>query len=189
MTSSRTLQVLVPDFSPFDRFNGTAGVAIISKTQAYLIVDPRYWEQAERQVKDSKWTLIKAGNPGVGPHDWVDWLVNRAKDVAIGIDARMISHSKATELISKLTPQGSKLHYPSQNLVDLVWKDKPSKSREPIFFHPDEFTGMSAKKKLEDVRKWIEEVPVSTSLYSKARSTADKNHTGTLITALDAIGK
>jgi hypothetical protein len=55
----------------------------------------------------------------------------------------MISHEKATLLAAKLTPLESKMHYPPQNLVDLAWKDKAPKSREPLFRQPIEFTGMS----------------------------------------------
>lgn len=63
------------------------------------------------------------------------------KDAKIGIDARMISHERASLLNSKLGPLTSKLSYPSQNLVDLVWVDKPSKSRAPLFAQGIEFTG------------------------------------------------
>jgi Xaa-Pro aminopeptidase len=66
---------------------------------------------------------------------------DRAKDSRIGIDARMIAHEKATLLNSKLTSRSSKLVFPPQNLVDLVWKDKPQKPREPIFVQPVEFAG------------------------------------------------
>jgi len=54
----------------------------------------------------------------------------------------MISHEKATLLNSKLAPLGSKLISPPQNLVDLVWKEKPGKPLEQIYLHPDVFTGM-----------------------------------------------
>jgi Xaa-Pro aminopeptidase len=53
----------------------------------------------------------------------------------------MISHEKATLLNSKLAARSSKLVYPPQNLVDLIWKDKPAKSKESIYTQPMEFTG------------------------------------------------
>jgi len=177
---------LVVDGCPF-RFNGTAGQAIISKTAAYLIIDSRYWVQAANQV-DSNWHCLQAGHID-GPKDWVEWLVERAKDSRIGIDARMISHTKTTDLNNRLSPKGSKLIYPPQNLIDLIWKDKPLRSKEPIFVHPMEFTGKSTPDKLADIRTWIRETPPTTTSYSKATPTADKYHVATLITALDAIGK
>lgn len=53
----------------------------------------------------------------------------------------MISHEKATLINNKILPLNSKLVYPPQNLIDLVWKDKPAKSKAPIYIQPYEFTG------------------------------------------------
>lgn len=180
-------RVLVVHFIHLSRFNGTAGQVIVSKTSAYLITDSRYWVQGANQV-DSNWLSVQAGHPD-GPKDWIEWIVDRAKDARVGVDARMISYSKATELNNQLTPKGSKLVYPPQNLIDLVWKDKPLRSKEPIFVHPMEFTGRSTADKLADIRTLIRKTPPSTSSYSKSSPTADKYHVATLITALDAIGK
>ncbi|KAF9645429.1 Creatinase aminopeptidase [Thelephora ganbajun] len=153
---------------------GTAGQVVISKTVAYFITDSRYWLQATNQI-DSNWRCIQTGHVD-GPKDWMEWLVDRAEDSRIGIDARMLSYSKATELRNLLSPKGSKLVHPPQNLVDLIWRDKPSRSKEPIFTCPMEFTGRSTLDKLADIRTWIRET-----------LTVDKSHVATLITALDAI--
>ncbi|OBZ70561.1 putative Xaa-Pro aminopeptidase P [Grifola frondosa] len=127
-------------------FTGSAGQAIISKTSAYLITDSRYWIQARHQL-DNNWVLVEGGAVG-GPKDWVDWLLDRAKDSKIGIDARLISYEKASALNNKLRDRDSKLFYPPQNLVDLIWREKPPRSREPIFVQPLEFAGMEAGRKL-----------------------------------------
>lgn len=55
----------------------------------------------------------------------------------------MFSHKMATLLNSRLAPLFSKMVYPVQNFVDLIWKDKPAKSRAPVILHPLEFTGES----------------------------------------------
>jgi hypothetical protein len=47
-------------------------MAIVSKTAAYLIVDPRYWLQAENEL-DENWFLIRMGTES-GPRNWVDWI-------------------------------------------------------------------------------------------------------------------
>jgi Xaa-Pro aminopeptidase len=62
----------------------------------------------------------------------------------MGIDARMITHEKAPLTSSKLNSHSSKLVFPSQNLVNLIWKDKLPKLKEPIFIQPIEFTGKLA---------------------------------------------
>jgi hypothetical protein len=55
-------------------FDGSAGQAIVSMNNAYIITDSRYWDQAEAQ-RDDNWRIIHAGEPPDGPKDWIDWLV------------------------------------------------------------------------------------------------------------------
>ncbi|KIJ99845.1 hypothetical protein K443DRAFT_101521 [Laccaria amethystina LaAM-08-1] len=148
-------------------FSGSAGEAIVSKSSAYLITDSRYWLQAQEQI-DENWTLIRAGSVG-GPKDWIEWI-GRVKGARIGIDARMLSHEKATLLNTKLSPLDSKLVYPPQNLVDLVWRDKPPKPKEPVYEQGTEFTGKDAIYKLTKIREWIRQQPASTSTSTLGRS-------------------
>ncbi|KAF7327219.1 Creatinase aminopeptidase [Mycena kentingensis (nom. inval.)] len=166
-------------------FSGSAGQAIVAMNSAYLITDARYWLQAKKQL-DRNWTLVRAGDRHEA-QDWLEWIVAHAKNMRIGVDARMISHEKATLLNSKLASLDAKLVYPPQNLVDLVWKDKAPKSREPIFRQPSAFTGEEASSKLERLREWIRAQPPSVPAYSKAAPTESQIHMATLVTSLPAI--
>jgi len=166
-------------------FTGSAGQAIVSKTNAYLITDSRYWLQARAQL-DQNWILIQAGAVG-GPVDWAEWLSDRVQDARIGIDARMISHEKATALNPAVQKKNSKLVYPPQNLVDLIWDEKPSRSREPIFVQPYRFTGKEAGAKLAELRAWIQEQPPSVPPYSKAEPKPSQMQVATLISSLPNI--
>ena len=67
---------------------------------------------------------------------------SQASSSRIGIDARMVSHEKATLLNSKLSSIESKLVYPPQNLVDLIWKAKPIKPDAAIYIQSIEFAGV-----------------------------------------------
>ena len=173
------------DFTPYSRFTGTAGQAIVSKTAAYLITDSRHWVQAANQIH-SNWHLIQAGR-AEAPKDWVEWLVDNVKDSHIGIDARTLCCAKAIELNNRLLPKGSKLVYPSHNLIDLIWKDRPPRPREPIYIHAMQFSGKSSLDKLAEIRSWIRKTPPITSSSSKSVPTVDGYHVATLITALDSI--
>ena len=62
-------------------FTGSAGVAIVSKTAAYLIADARYWLQAENELDDN-WHVIRMGSE-FGPRNWVDWVSVRAPQYSI----------------------------------------------------------------------------------------------------------
>jgi Xaa-Pro aminopeptidase len=119
----------------------------------------------------------------------------------------MISHEKAMLINDKISQTNSKLVYPPQNLVDLVWKDKPQKSKAPIFIQPIEFSGtsviaddrsiflhsfvsgVSAATKLVKLRDWIKAQPPTIPSYSKGPATPEQVQTGTLITSLSCIGE
>ncbi|KAG8718751.1 hypothetical protein FRC09_012164 [Ceratobasidium sp. 395] len=138
-------------------FSGSAGTAIVSLNNAYLFTDSRYYIQAEREI-DANWTLLKVGLPDVKP--WNEWLLNRPRGAAIGIDSRLIAHDTATALTSALKLKGMRMAYPQRNLVDQIWKDRPSKSAAPVWMHEMRFAGEHASEKLRKLRAWLREYPV-----------------------------
>lgn len=135
----------------------------MSKTTAYLITDSRYWLQAEKEL-DGNWYLIRTGLD-LGPRNWVDWIAvrvppsvscehlqltlrsnslqDRVNESRVGVDARMISNETAQQFYPLLQASKSKLVYPSQNLIDLIWVDKPVRPKNKIFVQPIEYTGES----------------------------------------------
>lgn len=152
-----------------------------------MVADSRYWVQARTELDDN-WNLVQAGHVD-GPKDWVEWLTERARDVRVGIDSRMVSHHTATALNQALIGKNSKLVYPPQNLVDLIWDGKPSRSREPIFVQPHRFTGMEASAKLAELRAWISRQPPSVPTYSKSEPKPSQMQVATLISSLPNIGE
>ncbi|TBU37642.1 hypothetical protein BD309DRAFT_994978 [Dichomitus squalens] len=137
-------------------FTGSVGQAVVSS--AYLITDSRYWLQAREQL-DHNWVLVEVGNPATGVKDWTQWIIDRAKYPDIGIDARLISYETATALNSALKPKNSKLHYPPQNLVDLVWREKPPRSKELIH---------CPASGLARLREWVRRQRPTMPSYSKS---------------------
>lgn len=170
----------------FQRFTGSAGLAAVSKTDAYLIADSRYWIQARREL-DRNWHVVEAGSVD-GPKGWIEWLVDQVRDCRIGIDARMLAYETATTLNTKLQVKNVKLFYPPQNLVDLIWKDKPSRPREPVFVQPLKLAGMEAGAKIAKLRAWIKAQPPSVPSYSKTAPTATQMQEAILISNLASIG-
>ncbi|KAF8907938.1 peptidase M24, structural domain-containing protein [Gymnopilus junonius] len=166
-------------------FTGSVGQAIITRSSAYLFTDSRYWIQAHEEI-DHNWTLVRCGAAGE-PQDWIEWLEGRVNHSRIGVDARMISHEKATLVNSKINHKDSKLIYPPQNLVDLIWVDKPTKSLEMVYIQSTEFAGRTAEYKLDKLREWIRQQPPSVPSYSKQEPNATQMHVATLVTSLPCI--
>ncbi|KAF9445989.1 hypothetical protein P691DRAFT_674493 [Macrolepiota fuliginosa MF-IS2] len=171
-------------------FTGSVGVAIITNEHAYLVTDARYFFQAETQT-DRNWQIIRAGEmvDRKGFKDWVEFFLSLlGRSQRIGIDARMISHEKASLINSKLTALDCKFVFPSQNLVDLVWKDKPQKPKGVVYVQSIEYTGKDATYKIYKLREWIKSQPPAIPSYSKATEpTPQQIHVGLLVTSLSCI--
>ncbi|GJJ09346.1 hypothetical protein Clacol_003568 [Clathrus columnatus] len=159
-------------------FTGSSGVAVISEDEATLFTDSRYWIQASRQL-DSNWKLQRVSLDG-DQNDWLDYIQRCSKDSRIAIDPRHVSHRIAVDLRERLRACNSKLIFPEHNMIDAIWRGRPYRSKEMIFIHPLQFTGVSASDKLNLVKDWIrnyssnfgqlkeEEKPAATLLTSLA---------------------
>ena len=162
-------------------FRGSAGTAIISKHSAYLFTDSRYWIQAQREL-DANWSLQKVGWQGT--KDWLEWVILCPRGSKIGIDSRMIPHERATRLFKGLYDRGSKLVHPRQNLVDLVWDDRPKRPKDAVYVQPEEYTGKGAREKLSDIRRWIRSQ--NAALAKQAKRSDSSNSTTTTTTIANA---
>lgn len=59
-------------------FTGSAGLAVITATEAALSTDGRYYNQAEKQL-DQNWELIRGGP--MGKQSWKEWSVCKLAQV------------------------------------------------------------------------------------------------------------
>ncbi|GAA5809696.1 hypothetical protein MFLAVUS_003109 [Mucor flavus] len=151
-------------------FSGSAGFAIVTKHDACLFTDGRYFLQATEQL-DENWTLMKQGLPGVPT--WQDYITNRLPAGSrIGLDATLTTVADAHDLQSRLDAVNSRLIPVRRNLVDLAWgSHRPSTPHDKVFVHPIEYAGESHQDKLEKVRQYLR----------------SKNQFGVIVSALDEI--
>jgi Xaa-Pro aminopeptidase len=105
-------------------FTGSAGSAIITDTVAALWTDSRYFLQAEMEIDSNFWTLMKQGNAGVPSME--DWLLQTlAPNSKVGTDPFLMSSADFDRLSQVLAAQGHELIGFEENLVDLVWNNRP----------------------------------------------------------------
>ncbi|GMH25260.1 hypothetical protein Nepgr_027103 [Nepenthes gracilis] len=148
-------------------FTGSAGLALITMTEARLWTDGRYFLQATRELSD-QWKLMRMGeDPAVEI-----WMAdNLSEAAAIGVDTWCISVDTAQRWERTFTKKQQKLVHTSKNLVDEIWKDRPAAEVNPVVLQPAEFSGRSVAEKLKDLRESLTQ--------EKAR--------GIIITALDEV--
>ncbi|KIJ63046.1 hypothetical protein HYDPIDRAFT_182399 [Hydnomerulius pinastri MD-312] len=131
-------------------FNGSAGCAIVTLTNAFLFTDGRYFLQAEQQL-DKNWTLMKQGLPDVPT--WQEFLSKHVEQgTRIGVDPTLISAVDAHSLKKSLGT--SELVPLLKNPVDSVWgPDRPQRPKNKVFELDVKYTGETLSQKLQRARE------------------------------------
>lgn len=131
-------------------FTGSAGTAVITKDEAGLWTDGRYFLQAENQLEGSDIKLFKMGNPEVPTIE--EYLENKMPmGGKLGFDGRLIAVQEGRKFVEVLSNKDISVEY-SHDLVSEVWKDRPDIAREPVFILDEKYSGESTSSKLNRVR-------------------------------------
>jgi Xaa-Pro aminopeptidase len=133
-------------------FTGSAGTVVVTRQEAGLWTDGRYHVQAAQELDPGVYSLFRVGLSEV--QDFPDWLarVLGAGD-AVGVDPKVISVEEARRLTEKLEGKGIALRFVEENLVDLLWEDRPSMPADPVFAQPEALAGESVASKLSRVQE------------------------------------
>lgn len=151
-------------------FTGSAGTAVVTPTEAGLWTDGRYFVQAERQLRDSTVTLYRMGEEGVPT---VDAFIAEKLPWGgkIGFDGRVVNAQWGKRLARIAENKNGSMHV-QEDLVDLIWTDRPARACTKGYYLGMQYCGMSAKDKIAAVRRKMAEqgadVHILTSLYDIA---------------------
>lgn len=136
-------------------FTGSAGTAVITKTEAGLWTDGRYFIQAAQQLDGSGVTLFKMGEPGVPAlEDYITKVIPEGG--TLGFDGRVVAMNEGQALEAALAPKNGKINY-SEDLIDKIWEGRPALSEKPAFALGEEYTGESTASKLARIREAMKE--------------------------------
>ena len=130
-------------------FTGSNGDVAVSLAEAGLWTDSRYFLQAERELAGSGISMFRLGE--AGEPELYEWIAERAADAA-GVDRSLLSEAAAGELRAQVESRGARLLETDENLVDLIWKDRPDIPAAPVTPYPPEYAGESVAGKLSRLR-------------------------------------
>lgn len=146
-------------------FNGSAGTVVVTTDDAGLWTDSRYFLQADEQLSGNGIRLFKDGlieTPSI-----TDFLVESLKTGdSVAVNPEMFSISAIADLQNQLQQHGIELNT-SYDLIGEIWtENRPTLPLEPIFSLPENFSGKSAKNKIENIRKNLQNNGCNAVLYS-----------------------
>lgn len=151
-------------------FTGSAGTAIITKTEAHLWADGRYFVQAAHQIEGSEVILERIGEPGVPEiPDFIE--KNFPQGGCLGFDGRCVAAKNAAKYFDIATEKGGTLHT-TEDLVDLIWEDRPSLPQATTWVLEDKYSGETMASKIsrirEEMKKQKADAHLVTCLYDIA---------------------
>jgi Xaa-Pro aminopeptidase len=151
-------------------FTGSAGVLVVSRTEARLWTDGRYFLQAEAQLAPSGIQLMRSQMPGVPT--WVDWIEETAEEGSrIGIDGRTLSVAQARAMRKRWQKKKLELAC-SEDLVGMLWTDRPTLPADPIFDFPEADAGESRCERLIRLREHMAKQEASYALIGSLEACA-----------------
>ncbi len=145
-------------------FSGSYGTAVITKHDGGLWTDGRYFFQAANELEGSGIRLMKmfvGDTPSI-----TEYLLNAIADGGrVAFDGRVMSVDEGKEYEEALSSKNIKIDY-EEDLIDVIWEDRPELSRKPAFFLEEKYSGESSASKLARVRKVMEENGADTHIIA-----------------------
>lgn len=145
-------------------FTGTAGLLAVSLSKAVLFVDGRYTLEA-RTTLPGVFEVCSFTNKEI-----VNWLTENLPDGGqVGFCGLFHSVSEVKYLKNKLKKVGISL-VSTGNLVDDIWKEKPSPPVSEIYYYPEELAGETHQNKRLRISKDIKSSGASALLITNPGS-------------------
>ena len=136
-------------------FDGSAGTAVVTLSDAALWTDSRYFIAAAQQLEGTPFTLMKDGLPDTPAI--LEWLCQQlTENDVVGIDGEVFTATEIEELKAALGKAGIQLRTDLDPAEEL-WTDRPPIPKNKVEIQPLEFAGESAESKIERVRQALRE--------------------------------
>jgi len=128
-------------------FTGSAGVVLVTRSQAIVFVDGRYTTQLASQVDPAVFT----GGDLVGAPP-AKWLGEHAPTgFRLGIDPWLHTSAELLRLEKALMEKGGSVVLLAANPLDPLWEGRPAEPLEPVTIQPEAFSGTPAQQKIDKI--------------------------------------
>ena len=128
-------------------FTGSAGTVIVTMDKALIWVDSRYFVQCASQISGSVFEMRKIDGPEASsPLDFLRQNFGKGGKVGISAETLMITADE------RYRQNGIDIRA-TDDLLDVIWTDRPSMPENPVIKMDDSLCGMSAQEKINRIRE------------------------------------
>lgn len=145
-------------------FTGSSATLVVTMKEAALWTDGRYFIQAASQLKGSGIELMRMGEPNVPT--LISYIEDHVPSKGIlGFDGRVINTRLGVQLSHKLKQKDATICC-DEDLVDLIWNDRPQLPKEKAFLLDVLYCGERAEDKLKKLREDMKEYGCDTHVIT-----------------------
>lgn len=145
-------------------FTGSYATVAITKDDAGLWTDGRYFTQALTELEGSGVRLMKMFVDDTP--DTVTWVAQQVADGGkIAFDGRVLSMGDGQSYEEALAGKNVAIDY-EQDLISEIWKDRPALSDKPAIYLEEKYSGESTGSKLKRVREEMHKAGASVHLLA-----------------------
>ena len=143
-------------------FTGSAGTAVVTREQAFMWTDFRYWIQAASQLDG--FDLCKQGDKDVPDFD--KWLSKtQSAGARVALDGKVVSAGQVKKLKKLFEPKGIILDT-SLDLISDLWQDRPARPMTPAFELDPAYAGQTRAQKFDRIRGKMADLKADTHLMA-----------------------
>ena len=124
-------------------FSGSAGLAIVLRSEAAIFVDGRYTLAVRDQVDTAIITPVALAEET--PEAWIGRHLDGGK---LGYDPWLTTPAQAARLAKAAEAAGGELVAVASNPIDAIWEDRPAPPRGAITMRAQKLAGETAAKKI-----------------------------------------
>ena len=131
-------------------FSGSMGTLVVTRKQAAIFADSRYWSQAEKELDGTGIALVKIPT-GAATH-FIEWIAGQLQSgESLAVDGQVLSLALAQMLGAAMQRAGINLRS-DVDLVQAAWADRPGLPSAAVYEHLPPQAAVSRADKLALVR-------------------------------------
>ncbi|QIB33439.1 aminopeptidase P family protein [Ancylobacter pratisalsi] len=149
-------------------FTGSAGVALVLREEAAIVVDGRYTLQAANQVDTQSFDVVPLAE--TSPERWLE--THLPAGARFGYDPWLVTASGLSKLQKAATAVDAVLVAVDSNPIDAVWEDRPPVPTGPVELRDPALAGESTEDKLARIRAALAEQRLDALVLSDPHAVA-----------------
>lgn len=137
-------------------FNGSAGTIVVTRHEAALWTDSRYFIAAEEQLDGTGIELMKERMPGTPTiAKWIGRKLAMCERPQAGVDGNVCSETMVRTLTAELRAEGGITLRTNHDPLQRIWLERPPLPSARVEEHPREYAGETTTSKLSRIREWL----------------------------------